>query len=109
MNHTPGPWHVERPFNEKGTYIAHTDSTALIARVYEGNIIVGKTLPDHGQANARLIAASPALLAALQRISFACSCLDNVMGDPIRLMEAKAELREANQQAMQAISKATDA
>ena len=66
MNHTPGPWHVERPFKEKGTYIAHTESTALIARVYEGNTIVGKTLPDQGQANARLIAAAPELLIALQ-------------------------------------------
>lgn len=44
------------------------------------------------------------LLAALERLSFAAMCRDNTMGDPCRLIEVKAELRAANEQANASIA-----
>jgi hypothetical protein len=59
--HTPGPWKVQ----EGGKYVEAV--TCTVARIYH--------LPDlmddadaESQANARLIAAAPALLEALERI-----------------------------------------
>lgn len=45
------------------------------------------------------------LLAALERLSFAAMCRDNTMGDPSRLIEVKAELSAANEQAIAAIAR----
>ena len=61
------------------------------------------------QISRPLIAAAPDLLAALERLSFAAECRDNTMGDACRLIEVKAELASANQQARAAIAKATGA
>lgn len=44
------------------------------------------------------------LLAAFDRLSFAAECRDNTMGDPCRLIEVKAELAAANQQARTVIA-----
>lgn len=46
------------------------------------------------------------LLSALKRLSHAALARDAVMGDPCRLLQAKAELWDANKQAMAAIEKA---
>lgn len=45
-----------------------------------------------------------ALLAALERLSFAAMCRDNTMGDQCRLIEVKAELAAANKQAAEAFT-----
>lgn len=45
------------------------------------------------------------LLAALDRLSFAAACRDNTSGDPIRLIEVKAELAAASEAARAAIAK----
>ena len=45
------------------------------------------------------------LIEALKRLSFAALCRDNTMGDPNRLMEVRAELREANAQAIEVLAK----
>jgi hypothetical protein len=58
------------------------------------------------EANARMFCAATELLAALKRLSFAASCRDNTSGDPIRVMEVRAELAEATLQAAAAIAKA---
>lgn len=47
------------------------------------------------------------LLAALRRLSFAAMSRDNTMGDPSSMLAAKAELSDANKQAMQAINNVT--
>ena len=96
QTHTPGPWHVEHPFQEEGVYVS-TKSTALVAKLYE---------PDkyawHGdrvesiEANARLIASAPELLEALL-------ALYHVSAD---LPDGKA-YAEAAEQARAAIAKAT--
>lgn len=56
--HTPGPW------TYKAGYIRHGET-------YLAEVLVGPDCEDAtiGQANARLIAASPSLLAALQWIA----------------------------------------
>lgn len=57
-SHTPGPWYVER-FDEPGLYIARAETTALLAKL--------RPVHPRGtmEANARLIASAPDLLAAL--------------------------------------------
>ncbi len=60
--HTPGPWVVER-----------ADDAYCIANV--GNLVImpcgGKVKHDNAEANARLIAAAPELLAALESAQMA--------------------------------------
>lgn len=46
------------------------------------------------------------LLAALKRLSAAALARDATMGDPCRLLEVRAELADANRQAMAAIADA---
>jgi hypothetical protein len=60
--HTPGPWEVEHPYGEPGTFIGSAD-TSLICRLYSVDH------PSRGgteecEYNARLIAAAPELLEA---------------------------------------------
>ena len=64
MTTPTGPWHVEHPYDEPGTYISNA-STALIARVYEDGSD-GWPFKPCGEANARLIAAAPELLAMVR-------------------------------------------
>lgn len=71
MNHTPGPWHLSR---DKRTIFAGTDSAGVLIRGIEQTIPqiayicgngFGATLQEQ-EANARLIAAAPELLEALE-------------------------------------------
>jgi hypothetical protein len=55
MNHTPGPWHVE-----------HGETTETLI-VDSQSVFVAEAAEDM-EADARLIAAAPDLLAALERI-----------------------------------------
>lgn len=55
--HTPGPWHVERPYGEPGIYVGASD-TSLVARVRENR---ADRLACNAEFNARLIAAAPDL------------------------------------------------
>ena len=76
--HTPGPWSVPHFAREHGChcgYVFAGEYCGGIAEVYVDN---GKSLSDGGndcpkdaeaQANARLIAAAPALLAALEGLT----------------------------------------
>lgn len=49
------------------------------------------------------------LLEALTRLEFAAQCRDNTLGDPCRLLQVKAELAAAAEQARAAIAKAKGA
>lgn len=60
-----------------------------------------------GMETGRLEAERDALLEALRRLSFAAAARDNTMGDPCRLVEAKAELAAADRHAMAVIAKVT--
>ena len=55
--HTPGPWHVHQ--SKLGTVLSPKDETVAL---------VGGDVDGSPVANARLIAAAPALLAALEAI-----------------------------------------
>ena len=60
-------FHVETPFQESGTYIVHTETTALVAKVYESNPLEVELDRIHPtEKNARLLAAAPELLEALR-------------------------------------------
>ncbi len=112
QKHTPGPWiygpevgpDCTRIDAENGLVIAAVRSREITSWEQSRPIY---SWSDEGAANARLIAAAPDLLAALERLSFAAECRDNTMGDACRLIEVKAELASANQQARAAIAKAT--
>ena len=56
--HTPGPWHVHQ--SKLGTVLSPKDETVAL---------VGGDVDGSPVANARLIAAAPALLAALEGLS----------------------------------------
>ena len=61
MNHTPGEWIVSKlknPSGDDNVYV-ETDNELVICEV--GGFVIG---PEEALANARLIAASPALLEA---------------------------------------------
>ena len=62
--HTPGPWAVEHPYGEGGIYVSGTN-TALIAKIYHEQ-----------EANARLIAAAPDMLAALRSLLATAEAVD---------------------------------
>jgi hypothetical protein len=95
--HSPAPWQVNALGAVRGA------NGYLLAEVLHAGSEV------EGRANQALIGAAPDLLKALERLSFAAMCRDNVMGDPCRLLDAKAELAAANQQACAAVAKARGA
>lgn len=68
--HTPGPWFIDS-FAQIG------DEKSIIGRVYCGDIFPNDDLPEC-TANARLIAAAPELLEALEGLS---DILNNHYGD----------------------------
>ena len=73
--HTPGPWAVERPYNEPGIYVTGANprtSNPLICRLMD------QAQAPEGEANARLIAAAPDLLALVERMAHV------PMGDALR-------------------------
>jgi len=61
--HTPGPWNLNCLETVRHTIHAHRGHVATVARG-----TMNEVGPDEIEANARLIAAAPELLAALQLI-----------------------------------------
>lgn len=107
--HTPGPWRVE-PEDDILVIWAHPREYDIAVANVEWEPVADQKRPerDNGSmdGNARLIAAAPELLLRLRHLVRAAENRDNTMGDPIRLMTAKAELREAIEHARWAIAKA---
>lgn len=60
--HTPGPWRILK--SNAGMHISGRDP-GYIAKVFSGSEITCKFIPEQ-DANARLIAEAPAMLAALR-------------------------------------------
>lgn len=113
--HTQGNWILHDPVQQRRSYghrdkrimVLHPDGERLIACCSTGTTSKAGSIPrEERLANARLIAAAPELLVSLKRLSFAALCRDNTQGDPSRLIEAKAELFDAAQEAAAAIAKA---
>jgi hypothetical protein len=88
--HTPGPW---KAYNQIGSRILQSwyvgSDTAAVCRVGDGALS-----PEETVANARLIAAAPELLAALNLIIAAYGNLQSGAIDLARSAIAKAEGRE---------------
>lgn len=101
MSHTPGPWYVEKPYEEPGIYIAAALNTSLVAKLYEpdaNGLNVDKPITTLG--NARLIAAAPDLFEALQKTT---AWLDNLHAKG----EFSSKINVVIENARAAIAKAT--
>ena len=61
MNHTPGPWHYDPDGEVWATRVNGQDVTICPEWLW------ARSVRDEGMANARLIAAAPELLEALER------------------------------------------
>jgi len=88
QGHTPGPWHVEDAPDSGLIFIRSHPAEVSLA-----NIRKGQDRPN--EANARLIAAAPELLEALQSILFQAGCreardLGNLNYDRLHAVEAQA-------------------
>ncbi|MEN6384599.1 MAG: hypothetical protein ABFD79_05320 [Phycisphaerales bacterium] len=102
--HTPAPWNVGStcmPKSVDSNYLIHSANSISIAEVYKPNdkFRCREYNADVSRANARLIAAAPELLQALEEILIAFS-------DSIRLGGENAEKYLAVQGAALAIAKA---
>jgi hypothetical protein len=98
--HTPGPWNVPQPIiTNAGLPFSPVCANTLIAKVYS------TAFGDHAQseANARLIAAAPELLEALESFLRAPSSGSAGMGS-VNLVVQEFNLRAARV----AIAKATE-
>jgi hypothetical protein len=97
--HTPGPWQI-RPSGAVGT------DQMMVASVYP----MEDEFPEENFANARLIAAAPNLLAALQRLELSANtvayCYDK---RPENFAVALREMQDDAETARAALAKATGA
>lgn len=93
--HTPGPWNVgdDSPNDYEGPMIDTRDRAVAVITIDHET----ESTPED-RANARLIAAAPELLAALQRLTRA---MDDYDGD------IPADINSPHHQALAAIAKAT--
>lgn len=110
---TPGPWEVRTEKHRLATFTSIIDGggcTVVGADSFERYSRTGETETHFGPSiradDARLIAAAPDLLAALDRLTTASQRRENVMGDLCALISAKDELLRATEQARNAITKA---
>lgn len=96
--HTPGPWRYKT--DEFGDFIIHpTDHMLAIAVVVNGAFRIALGKSSQIEANARLIAAAPDLLAFAKATADAYDdswregCQERLIGDAARAAIAKAEGR----------------
>lgn len=70
MSHTPGPWELQDPMGDEELWVVEQGRQPYDWRCIATVAIVGGEIgditPTEGNANARLIAAAPDLLAALE-------------------------------------------
>ncbi len=64
--HTPAPWYFEPYSDERGTSYGYVIGARKLRSIAVTTGKAGSCLQDENEANARLIAAAPELLAALQ-------------------------------------------
>lgn len=105
--HTPGPWHISIPkfvgkwagFNTMqgkciGVYATNDDLEA-IALVPKDELLIHKE-QDH-ESNAKLIAAAPELLEALQCLFNACEVLQVLPKNAPEIKLAKSAIKKATE------------
>ena len=91
MPHTPGPWDVAQG-NGREVFAREFP----VAYAYDGTTgkPTGDDIPERAQANARLIAAAPELLEALEAIT-ATSTLQTTEAFTAAIKRAEAAIRKA--------------
>lgn len=94
MKHTPGPWKTPG-YDLPNVHVYGAGRFPAIVAYCPALVNAGGagTTPDERVANARLIAAAPELLAALQEL-----CADKYLADPInadRMANARAAIAKA--------------
>jgi hypothetical protein len=89
--------------------VLHPDGSRVIACMETGYVhpTKGPIPREERIANARLMAHAPKMLAALERLILAATRRETTMGDPIGLMDKKAELEDAAREAAKLITQAT--
>jgi hypothetical protein len=109
MNHTPGPWHGNGTNNSPtpDTYAVWADNGRFVCSFrYPFRPGDPEDAPDaEREANARLIAAAPELLAALQALIPVLDKLWEYDGDVMGMLHNRAA--DADDAARAAIAKAT--
>lgn len=88
--HTPGPWFVQKGFNTIYSFYGGTSGLTTAVASPLGNQL--KSGPDELDANAKLIAASPELLEALQ---YCVEMLENKGINGATLENAKLAIKKA--------------
>ena len=90
--HTPGPWKVEL-----GSYDPHTDRYPPVVTAECRDVCTVEDTYDDGEANARLIAAAPDLLAVCERLrrAIAWSHTEDRMDDAEQLAMIDAAIATA--------------
>lgn len=99
--HTPGPWKYTQTKTGCDYGISAPGCSNVLAEVYEEFIGRGVYEPLEARANARLIAAAPELLAALEK------CMEYIPGSEVRSWPPGFRLKDAAvRAALAAIAKA---
>jgi len=92
--HTPGPWTIhESAFSSSLVKELHIGTPTRTAACVYDDCAAGISVRSEVEANARLIAAAPELLAALEAL-----CEDKYLADPInadRMRAARAAIAKA--------------
>ena len=95
--HTPGPWVVEKGWNgDRPTITAKVSKTQVIDNRGLIADLEHTPLIEHAQANARLIAAAPAMYEALKgclRVTEAWKSQAEMNGDTVEIEAAVMEIR----------------
>ena len=100
--HMPGPWHWGKDFN--GLFSNDPEKNILSFAKYEGMWL---SFGESMEANARLIAAAPDLLAALRNLEVSANTVDFCYTrHPDNFAVALRDLREYAEAARAAIAKA---
>ena len=83
--HTPGPWKVVYDLRQYWPYSGEHELVGYDIESESGQQVIGcegiEAWKDAAEANARLIAAAPDLLAALQELRYACTDKAEAMAD----------------------------
>jgi len=94
---TPGPWKYDPDkcaIVSTTVYFVEPDDDANDEGILQS--IVDLTGAFGGtRADLNCMVAAPDILAALKRLALAAAARENTQGDPMRLLEVQAELREA--------------
>lgn len=84
-NHTPGPWHIihEPTLNTYHIRVEDLDAAPVASLFYSSGGLRPQLSRELIDANARLIAAAPDLLAACLNLTVACELTDDAYYDAI--------------------------